>query len=44
VAKTPEGAPVKLFRPDISIIEWRRHLEQNARPVNRSGNNKGAGA
>lgn len=44
VAKTPEGAPVKLFRPDISIIEWRRHLEQNARPVNRGGNSRGAGA
>ena len=48
VAATPEGAPVRLFRPDISIIEWRRHVEQNARPAgsagNRSGNARGAGA
>jgi phenylpropionate dioxygenase-like ring-hydroxylating dioxygenase large terminal subunit len=35
VEVTPESAPVKMFRPDVSIIEWRRHLEENARPVNR---------
>ena len=31
VARTPESSPVKTFRPDVSIIEWRRHVEQNAR-------------
>jgi phenylpropionate dioxygenase-like ring-hydroxylating dioxygenase large terminal subunit len=35
VEVTPESAPVRAFRPDVSIFEWRRHVEQDARPVNR---------
>jgi phenylpropionate dioxygenase-like ring-hydroxylating dioxygenase large terminal subunit len=34
VASMPESTPAALFRPDISIIEWRRLVQECARPVN----------
>lgn len=35
VAAMPESVPAQLFRPDVSIIEWRRLVQECARPVNR---------
>ena len=31
VRSMSDDPPVRAFRPDVSIFEWRRHLEENAR-------------